>query len=99
MISAITILTFIGMATVTYCSRIVGYLLLGNRVLSLRARAVMDVAPGCVLISVIAPHFVSSRPEEIGALAITLLTASRLSMFPTVVVAMASLSVLKTVFN
>lgn len=99
MISAITILTFVGMASVTYCSRIVGYLLLGSRVLSPRARAVMDVAPGCVLISVIAPYFVSFRPEEIGALAITLLAASRLSMFPTVVVAMASLSVLKTVFN
>lgn len=99
MISAITILTFIGMATVTYCSRVLGYLLLGNRILSPRARAVMDVAPGCVLISVIAPHFVSSRPEEVGALAITLLAASRLSMFPTVVIAMTSLAVLKSIFN
>lgn len=99
MISVTTILTFIGMATVTYCSRILGYLLLGNRNLSPRAKAVMDVAPGCVLISVIAPHFVSSRPEEIVALVITLLAASRLSMLATVVIAVSSLDLLKNIFN
>lgn len=99
MISATTLLTFVGMATVTYCSRILGYLLLGNRTLSPRAKAVMDVAPGCVLISVIAPYFVSSRPEEMIALVITLLAASRLSMLPTVLIAVSSLALLKSIFN
>ena len=99
MTSVITILTFIGMATVTYCSRILGYLLLGNRNLSPRAKAVMGAAPGCVLISVIAPHFVSSRPEETVALVITLIAASCLSMLPTVVIAVTSLGLLKRIVN
>ena len=99
MISVSTLLTFIGMAATTYCSRILGYLLLGNRNLSPRAKAVMDVAPGCVLISVIAPYFVSSRPEEMAALIITLLAASRLSMLPTVAIAVTSLGLLKSIFN
>ena len=35
--------------------------------------AVLEAVPGCVLISVIAPRFVSDNPAELLALAITLL--------------------------
>ncbi|MNV36566.1 hypothetical protein D3C71_1280500 [compost metagenome] len=55
----------------------------------------MEAAPGCVLISVIAPHFVAERPADLIALAITLLAASRLSMLPTVLIGVASAAVLR----
>jgi uncharacterized membrane protein len=62
MIDPLTVVTILLMAAVTYLTRVSGYLLLCNRTLGRRATAVMEATPGCVLISVIAPHFVSSRP-------------------------------------
>ncbi|MNF96234.1 hypothetical protein D3C84_790170 [compost metagenome] len=48
-----------------------------------------------MLISVIAPHFVSPHPDELIALAITLVAAWRLSMLFTVAIAVASLAGLR----
>lgn len=84
MMHASTLLTIVLMAAVTYLTRALGYLVLRNRSLSERAVTVMEAAPGCVLISVIAPYFVSERPTDLVALAATLLAATRLSMLPTV---------------
>ncbi|MBZ9697690.1 MULTISPECIES: AzlD family protein [unclassified Mesorhizobium] len=95
MIDAATLLTIVLMAGVTYLTRIGGYVVLRNRVLSPRATAVMEAAPGCVLISVIAPAFVSRNPADLAALAITLVTATRLSMLPTVLIGVASASLLR----
>ena len=86
MIDPLVVLTIIAMASVTYLTRIGGYVLLRNRTLSKRAMAVMEAAPGCVLISVIAPDFVSDRPADLLALAITVLAATRFSMLPTVMI-------------
>lgn len=90
MISWASFLTILGMLAATYSTRLIGFLALRNRSLSPRAAAVMEAAPGCVLIAVIAPHFVSNKPHELIALAITLFAASRLSMLPTVLIAVAS---------
>lgn len=90
MIDPIVALTIVLMASVTYLTRIGGYVLLRNRTLSKRATAVMEAAPGCVLISVIAPDFVSERPADLIALAITILAATRLSMLPTVIIGIVS---------
>lgn len=84
MIDLQTVKTIGLMALVTYATRALGYLALRDRTMSKRATAVMEAAPGCVLISVIAPHFVSDRPADLIALAVTVLTATRLSMLPTV---------------
>ncbi len=73
MIDPLTVVTILLMAVVTYLTRVSGYLLLRNRTLGRRATAVMEATPGCVLISVIAPHFVSGRPADLLSLAITLL--------------------------
>lgn len=86
MIDMNTALTIISMATVTYLTRVLGYLALYKRTLNQRTVQVMEAAPGCVLTSVIAPHFVSNRPADLIALAATLLAATRLSMLPTVFV-------------
>ncbi len=90
MIDPTVVLTIVLMASVTYLTRIGGYVLLRNRTLGRRATAVMEAAPGCVLISVIAPDFVSDRPADLLALAITVIAATRLSMLPTVIVGIAS---------
>ncbi|MDG2530782.1 AzlD family protein [Caulobacter endophyticus] len=84
MISLPVLATILAMAAVTYLTRIGGYLVLRNRTLGPRATAVMEAAPGCVLIAVIAPHFVSPRPADLAALAITFLAALRLPMLAVV---------------
>ena len=65
MISWASFLTIIGMLCVTYSTRLLGYFALRNRILSPRAKQMMEAAPGCVLISVIAPYFVSHKPHEL----------------------------------
>jgi uncharacterized membrane protein len=95
MIPSSTILAIVLMALATYVTRIGGYLVLRNRTLSPRAAAVMEAAPGCVLISVIAPSFVSDRPADLLALAITLAAAVRFSILPTVLIGVASAGLLR----
>jgi uncharacterized membrane protein len=99
MIDPMTVLAILAMAAVTYLTRIGGYVVLRNRTLSPRATAVMEAAPGCVLISVIAPDFVSRNPADLAALAVTVLAATRLSMLPTVVIGIASAGVLRLVIG
>ena len=45
-------------------------------------------------LSVIAPHFISHKPHELIALAVTLFMAARFSMLPTVIVAVATSGIL-----
>jgi uncharacterized membrane protein len=95
MIDPLTVVTILLMAAVTYLTLVSGYLLLRKRTLSRRATAVMEATPGCVLISVIAPHFVSSRPADLLSLAITLLAATRLSVLPTILIGVVSAGLLR----
>ena len=95
MIDPLTVVTILLMAAVTYLTRVSGYLLLRNRTLSRRATVVLEATPGCVLISVIAPHFVSNRPADLLSLAITLLAATRRSVLPTILIGVASAGVLR----
>ncbi|RUY95640.1 MULTISPECIES: AzlD family protein [unclassified Mesorhizobium] len=95
MIDAVTLLTIVLMAGVTYLTRIGGYVVLRNRTLGARATAVMEAAPGCVLISVIAPAFVSKSPADLLALAVTLAAATRFSMLPTVLIGVSAAGLLR----
>lgn len=95
MIDPYSAATILCMASVTYLTRIAGFIALRNRVPGRRALAVMAAAPGCVLISVIAPYFAARRPADLLALGITLLAASRLPMLPTVLIAVAATGVLR----
>jgi uncharacterized membrane protein len=99
MIHAATVVTIVLMAAVTYVTRIIGYVGLRNRVLSPRAQAVMEAAPGCVLIAVIAPNFVADRPADLIALAITVAAAIRLSILPTVLIGVAAAGLLRLVLG
>lgn len=86
MISSDSFLVFLSMLAVTYSTRLAGFFALRNRTLSKRAQAVMEAAPGCVLIAVIAPYFVSDKPHELIALALTVFAASHFSMLITVLI-------------
>jgi uncharacterized membrane protein len=94
-IHATTALTIVLMAAVTYLTRVIGYVGLRNRTLSRRAQTVMEAAPGCVLIAVIAPNFVSERPADLIALAMTVVAAIRFSMLPTVLIGVAAAGLLR----
>lgn len=89
------LLAITAMAVVTYLTRIGGYVLLRNRTLSRRMSGVMDAAPGCVLIAVIAPHFVTPHHGDLLALAVTVAAATRLSLLPTVLIGVASSALLR----
>ena len=89
------VLTILLMASATYLTRTVGFVALRNRKLSARSMAVLEAVPGCVLISVIAPAFASSRPADLIALSITILAAMRLPMIAAVVISVACAGLLR----
>ena len=90
-----TLLTILSMAAMTYLTRTLGFALLRKRTLSPRAQAVLKAVPGCVLVSVIAPAFVSDNPANLIALAITLAAGLRFSLLPTVVIGIVSTGLLR----
>lgn len=90
MINPNNILAVLCMASVTYITRVAGFAALKNRRLSPRAMSVLRVAPGCVLVSLIAPNFVSGNPADMLALGVTVLAATRFSILPTVLIGMAA---------
>ncbi len=94
-----TVAAILLMASVTYMTRIGGYVFLRNRTLGPRARSVMESAPGCVLITVIAPDFVTGHPADLAALAITIAMATRFSILPTVMVAIAAAGLLRSMLG
>jgi uncharacterized membrane protein len=98
-LDATTVMTILLMATVTYATRVVGFLALRNRVLSAKAVTVMEAAPGCVLISVIAPDFASKNSADLVALTITVMAATRFSMLPTVLIGVLSSATLRWVLS
>lgn len=97
MIHSTTLVAILLVAATTYLTRILGYVLLKNKTLSNKQRKILEVIPGCVLISVIAPYFVKDNVADLLAIAITLLAASRFSLLPTVVISMLSAALLRTV--
>jgi len=94
-VNILPVATILLMALSTYFTRIIGYLLLRNRQLSPRMQAVMDTAPGCVLITIISPYFVTDKPADLLALVISLFAASRWGLLPVVVISVVSTAVLR----
>jgi uncharacterized membrane protein len=95
MVATSTLIAILLMAATTYLTRLIGYVGLRNRTLGPRARAVLEATPGCVLIAVIAPAFVSGRPADLLALAITAAAACRLPILPTVIIGVTAAGVLR----
>lgn len=80
------LLAIITMAGVTYLTRISGFLLLKNIPFSPRMKTLMDILPGCVLISIIAPVLASGQTANIIGLAGTAIAAARFSLLPTMII-------------
>ncbi|MBM7142292.1 AzlD family protein [Acinetobacter sp. 105-3] len=99
MISLTSFITLILMAVTTYLTRIIGFLLIRNRNISPKMKYTMECTPGCVLISVIAPQFVSSEPATLIGLIITILAATRFSLLVTVCVSILSTGFLRHFLN
>ena len=97
MIHSTTLIAILLVAATTYLTRILGYVLLKNKTLSNKQRKILEVVPGCVLISVIAPYFVKDNVADLLAIAISLIAASRFSLLPTVAISMLSAALLRTV--
>ena len=95
MIHYSTLIAIICVAATTYLTRILGYLLLKNRTLSTRSQRILQVIPGCVLISVIAPYFVTDNPANLIAMIITLLAATYFSLLPTVIISIGATGLLR----
>ncbi|WP_327438126.1 AzlD family protein [Pseudomonas donghuensis] len=90
MIDNLTLLTIVAMACVTYLTRVLGFMILRNRTLSPPLQEVLQAAPGCVLVAVLAPTFTSGQPADLIALAVTLVAAMRLPLLPVVLIAVVS---------
>jgi uncharacterized membrane protein len=99
MINSSAVITILGMACVTYLTRLLGYLLLKDQTLSPRTKHLLEFAPGCVIISAIAPYFISPHPEMVIAMFIAVACASRLSMLPTLIISVASLAAIKSLIS
>ncbi|MBN3080475.1 AzlD family protein [Pectobacterium polaris] len=92
---SLTLLTILLMALTTYLTRILGYAVLHGRQPGPRLKAVLEAAPGCVLITVIAPHFVTTNVADQLALVITLLAAMRFSLLPVVLISVLATALLR----
>lgn|SRR5690554_4160668 len=96
MIQMNTLIAIILVALTTYATRLLGYVLLKNKTLSKRQRKILEVIPGCVLISMITPYFLRDDPADLIAIMSTLFAASRFGMLPTILISMASAAILRT---
>ncbi|MBF7687454.1 AzlD family protein [Acinetobacter rathckeae] len=92
-----TFIAILCVAMTTYATRVVGYLLLKNRELSIRQKKLLQITPGCVLISVIAPYFATQHLADFIAIIITAAVAMRFALLPTVVISIASTAILRMV--
>lgn len=87
------------MLCITYSTRLIGFFALRHRKLSRRTANMMEAAPGCVLISVIAPHFVSDKPHELVAMIVAVVAAARASMLTTVLLSVGTAALLHHIFH
>lgn len=99
MIDIATLVTITGMAVVTYLTRALGFVLLRNRTLGPQPTQVLNAAPGCVLIALIAPKFVTGQPADLIALGLTVDAASRFSILPVEVFALVMTGLLRAVLG
>jgi uncharacterized membrane protein len=90
-----TLATIVGMAVVTYLTRIAGLALADRLVLSGRAKAAFEAIPPAVLIAVIAPTALATGWPETAAAAVAMVAALRLPLLATIAVGVASVVALR----
>lgn len=95
-LDATTALAILGMAVVTYLTRIAGLLVADRLALTGRAKAAFDAIPPAVLVAVIAPTALATGWAETAAAAITAVAALRLPLLGTVAVGVAAVVILRS---
>lgn len=96
-IDTLNLVAILGMAAVTYFTRIAGLALVGRLNLSPRAQAAFDAIPPAVLIAVIAPSALATGWAETGAALVAALAATRLPLLAVVAVGVATVVALRLV--
>ncbi len=76
-INSTTLMTILGMALVTYLTRVGVVWLMGHIKISNRLKAWINVLPGTILIAIVAPTVFSTGFPELGASLATVLVAAR----------------------
>lgn len=79
-VDSTTLLAILGMAAVTYFTRIAGLALAGRLSLSPRAQAAFDAIPPAVLVAVIAPSALATGWQETAAALVAAVAATRLPL-------------------
>lgn len=82
------VLTIIGMALVTFVTRISGFFSL-QYFRSPVIKQVLELAPGCILISLTAPYFVTGNFSDLGVLLLAAVLAVKTSMLKTLLISLA----------
>ncbi len=75
--SPLALLTILGMALVTYLTRIGGLWLMSRVTLSGRLKAWLEYLPGTILVAIVAPAVLGAGLAEVGAALATVLVAAR----------------------
>ncbi|MBF7682010.1 AzlD domain-containing protein [Acinetobacter sp. B5B] len=94
-----TLMAILCVAMTTYATRVMGYLLLKNRRLSTQQKKLLQITPGCVLISVIAPYFATQHMADFIAIILTTFVAMRFALLPTVIISIVSTALLRMVLT
>jgi uncharacterized membrane protein len=90
-----TLLAILGMAAVTYLTRVAGFLVGDRLVLGRRAKAAFDAIPPAVLVAVIAPMALTTGWRETAAALVTAIVATRLPLLATVAVGVLAVVALR----
>ena len=88
------VLTILAMLVMTYSTRLLGWLFLKNRRFSVRTQALLEAAPGCVMVSIAAPFFFTTNPAHLCALAVAILVSRQYGLAWTVAACVATAAVL-----
>ncbi len=96
-LDATTLFTILGMALVTYATRVAGLVFADRLALSGRAKAAFDAIPPAVLIAVIAPTALATGWPETLAAVVTAIAALRLPLLATIAVGVAAVVALRAI--
>jgi uncharacterized membrane protein len=97
MIDPVNLVAILGMAAVTYATRIAGLFLVDHLRLEGRSKAAFDAIPAAVLTSVIAPMALATGIPETLAAVTAALAATRLPLLGTIAVGVAAAVLFRSV--
>lgn len=92
------VLTILCMGITTYFTRTVGFIWMSKHKLSPRAQAVLESSPCCIMVSVVAPTFMTTEPKTLLALAFCIALSFKYSLGITICATVAFMAMLQNCF-